>query len=374
MKTKTPRTHDATPTTNPNDPAASASGRIILAQRTLVVVGVVVVILILLLLVWYAADLLLLVFAGVLVANLLRSLSRPLHTRTGLSAGLALTLVILVIVAVIALVGWVVADRVGSQVNELAQQLPVAIAEFNQRLERYTWVQQVIAALPGVGEAQGRSGLLTRITGLASATLNVVVNIVVVVIVGIYLAAQPDLYAGGVKRLLPFRYRPRAGEVLGVLDDALGRWLLGRFALMVVNGSLTALGLWLLGVPLTLTLGLLAGLFNFIPNFGPLIAAVPAILIALLQSPQVAIYTTLLYLAIQMIDGYLFTPLVDRRSVALPPVLTITAQLLLGLLFGFIGLLVASPLAATVLILVKLLYIEDLLGDRMMQESSKSRV
>jgi predicted PurR-regulated permease PerM len=213
------------------------------------------------------------------------------------------------------------------------------------------------------------STIVSGVTGLASATLSVVVNVLVVFIIGLYLAAQPEMYAGGIKRLLPLRYRARAGEVLGVLDEALGRWLIGRCGLMLVNGGLTAAGLWLLGMPLALTLGLLAGLLNFVPNFGPVIAALPAVLIAFLQGPQQALYVALLYVTVQMLDGYLLTPLVDRRSVELPPALTISAQVLLGLLFGFVGLLVASPLAATVMLLVKMLYIEDVLGDPIMQQS-----
>jgi len=125
----------------------------------------------------------------------------------------------------------------------------------------------------------------------------------------------------------------------------------------------------LLGMPLALTLGLLAGVLNFIPNFGPLIAAIPAVLVAFLQSPQQALYVGLLYVLLQMIDGYVLTPLVDRRSVELPPVLTIAAQILLGVIYGFLGLLIASPLTATVTLLVKMFYVEDVLGDPVMRES-----
>jgi predicted PurR-regulated permease PerM len=129
--------------------------------------------------------------------------------------------------------------------------------------------------------------------------------------------------------------------------------------------------LWTLGVPLALTLGILAGLFNFIPTFGPWIAAIPAVLIAFVQSPQQALYVAVLYVALQSLDGYVFTPLVDRKSVEMPPVLTIAAMLLLGVVFGFLGLLLASPLAATLLILVKMLYIEDVIGEPMIVDESR---
>ena len=160
---------------------------------------------------------------------------------------------------------------------------------------------------------------------------------------------------------------------MSVIDDSLWRWLGGRFLLMLSNGALTAAGLWLLGVPLALSLGIIAGASNFIPNIGPWIAAVPAVLIGFLQGPQQALYVALLYLLLQALDGYVPTPLVDRKSVKLAPVLTITAQVLLGVAFAFIGILLASPLTAAAVILVNMVYVEGVLGDRVMQRDAEGK-
>ena len=132
---------------------------------------------------------------------------------------------------------------------------------------------------------------------------------------------------------------------------------------MIIIGVLTAVGLWLLGVPLALTLGLLAALLTFIPNIGPILAVVPAALLALLQSPTRALYVVLLYLGIQTVESYLLTPLMQKRTVSLPPALTIFAQVLMGILVGRIGLVLATPLTAALFVLVKMLYVEDILGD-----------
>lgn len=132
---------------------------------------------------------------------------------------------------------------------------------------------------------------------------------------------------------------------------------------MAVIGVLTTLGLWLLGVPLALTLGILAALLEFIPNFGPILSAVPAVLLALMESPRLALWVILLYLGIQAAESYLITPLVQRRLASLPPVLVIVSQILGGVLFGFLGFALATPLLAFALVLVKRLYIEDRLGD-----------
>jgi predicted PurR-regulated permease PerM len=206
------------------------------------------------------------------------------------------------------------------------------------RLEGYAWAQQMVERLPSLGDVfLGSGGVLSRLPGFASTTLGAIVNVVVVLVVGIYLASQPELYSNGIKHLLPFGARRRAGEVLSAMDTALGHWLLGRFGLMIINGGFMAVALSLLGVPLALTLGLIAGLLNFVPNFGPFIAGVPAVLIAFVQSPQTALYTAAVYLVVQMVDGYILTPLVDRKSVELPPVVTLTSQLLLGSCSALLG-------------------------------------
>jgi predicted PurR-regulated permease PerM len=237
--------------------------------------------------------------------------------------------------------------------------LPQAVQNLKGYIGQYEWGRNAIDSLPNLNDwlAQRGGTVVSQLTGLASSTFGAVINILVVFIIGIYLASQPDLYARGLHRLVPVGYRDRLGE--------------GRFGLMIINGALTALGLWILRVPLAFTLGVLTGTLNFIPNFGPWIAAIPAVLIAFMQGPRQGVSVAVLYLVLQSLDGYLLTPLVDRKSVELPPVLTITAQVLLGVPFGFVGILLASPLTAVAMILVKMLYVEDLLGDRVLVEVEK---
>lgn len=338
------------------------------ARRVLVATLVVVSVLLVLLLIWYAADLLMLVFAGILISILLRTFSESLHKRTGLGYGISLALAALGLVVLIVAVSWLVMDRIIDQMQELRTLLPQALQNFKGYLGRYEWGRNAIDGLPNLSEWVSQRGgtVVSQLTGLASSTFGAVINILVVFIIGIYLASQPGLYARGLHHLVPFGYRERLGEILSVADDALRRWLLGRFGLMIMNGALTAIGLWILRIPLAFTLGVLAGVLNFVPNFGPWIAAIPAVLIAFMQGPRQGVSVAVLYLVLQSIDGYLLTPLVDRRSVELPPVLTITAQVLLGIAFGFVGILLASPLTGVAMIMVKMLYIEDLLGDRVL--------
>ena len=163
--------------------------------------------------------------------------------------------------------------------------------------------------------------------------------------------------------LFPPQKRRRAQELLSALGTTLQRWLIGRLLLMTTNGIVTALGLWLMHVPLALSLGILSALLNFIPNFGPIIAAIPAVLIAFLEGPDKALAVAIFYVVYQNIDGYVFTPMVQKRTVALPPAITILAQVLLGVLLGTLGVLLAVPLAAAGLVAIKMLYIEDVFGE-----------
>lgn len=341
------------------------------ALRVLIATLVVVSVLLILLLIWYAADLLMLVFAAVLISILLRTFSEFLVQKTRLSHGLALAIVAIALLVLMVGSAWLVTGRLATQMQQFRMLLPQAVQNVRDYMGQYEWGRNAIDSLLRLGDVITTRGgtVISQLLGLASTTLGVIINIVIVFIMGVYLASQPDLYARGLKLLVPARHRLRVGEVLDVIEDALRRWLMGRFGLMIINGLLTAVGLWILGVPLAFTLGLLAGILNFVPNFGPWIAAIPAVLIAFLQGPQQALFVAVLYLVLQSVDGYFLTPLVDRRSVELPPVVTITAQVLLGIAFGFVGILLASPLAAVVMILVKMLYLEDLLGEKASPEA-----
>jgi predicted PurR-regulated permease PerM len=132
---------------------------------------------------------------------------------------------------------------------------------------------------------------------------------------------------------------------------------------MVVIGTLTGVGMWILGVPLALLLGVLAALLNFIPTFGPLLAFIPAALLSLTQGPSTFLYVCGLWLVAQNLEGHVLTPLIQRRTVELPPILTIVAQVIFATLFGVIGVVVAAPLTAVILVIVKMLYVQDVLGN-----------
>lgn len=334
------------------------------SSRVFTSVVIVALVLLLLLLLWYAMDVLLLGFAGVLVAIFLRGVSDWVSGRTHLSGGWSLALVTLSLLSILGIGIWLLAPDVAGQIDELQKSLPQSVRHLSERVEQYEWGRQVLAQLPSASELlPGRANVLARATGIFSTTLGIIANLVIIISLGLYLAVEPRLYTRGVIRLVPASRRERARAVLDEVGNTLRWWLIGKAASMVVIGALTAFGLWMLNVPLALTLGLLAAALTFIPNIGPILSVVPAALLALLQSPTRALYVILLYLLIQTIESYLLTPIVQRRTVSLPPALTIFSQVLLGVLLGGLGLALATPITAAALVLVRMIYVEDTLND-----------
>jgi predicted PurR-regulated permease PerM len=332
--------------------------------RVLIVLGLTALFVAAGLLLVFAAEVFLLALAGILLAVFLRGLAGLVGRWAPLDGGWSLAVAVLALAALVGFGGWFLASEVGAQLDELSSSLTASARGFEERLRQHAWGERLLAA-PSVRQlASGRLDLLGRITGVFSTALGAVADLVVILFVGLYVAADPGLYRHGLLRLLPKDRRGRAGEVLDALGFKLGRWLMGRVFNMTVIGVATAAGLWLLGVPLVLALAFIAFVLDFIPYIGPIASAVPALLVAFSIGPTQALHVGLLYAGVQFAESYLLTPLVQQRAVELPPAVTILAQLLLGLLAGVLGLALATPLTAAAITLVRMLYVEGALGDR----------
>jgi predicted PurR-regulated permease PerM len=334
-------------------PLSPGNGRLRPLLMALVVAGLV-------LLAWRLVDVLLLCFGGVLIAVLLRHLAQGLARLTGMPTGASLAAVALGLVALAAAFVLSVGPQVAAQFEQLWQTLPRALQGFRDFVARYDWGRDLLEA----GGPPRPGTLLNLATGLLGTVFNAVTDALLVFVVALFLAADPETYRRGLLRLVPPARRPRATEILDALDGGLWHWILGQSIAMLCIGAVTAAGLMLLGIPLALALGILAGLLNFIPYLGPILSGAPAVLIAFAQSPADALCTLLFYVALQSFEGYVLTPMVQRRAVSIPPALGILAIVGLGTLFGAYGVLFATPLLLVAMILVWTLYVEDALGDR----------
>lgn len=321
-----------------------------------------------LLLLLYAAtqltEILFTVFAGILLAVFLAGVSRELSKDTILPRSLALLLTIVGLVGLVVGLWTLAGPDISAQINALADLLPSATERLANRLrtgaKEYEWVQQVIdpsQLLPPVSSVVG------GVTNIFRGTLNLLVNGFIILFIGIYGAVAPHKYVDGVVWLVPPSRRPRAREIIHAIGRALRWWLTGRFIMMLIVGVLTALGLSLAGIPSPVALGLVAALFSFVPYVGPVVSVLPALLVASILSVTKVLYVLLVYSVVQVLESYLIDPLVQERAVHIPPAVVITAQFIGGIGAGAVGVLLATPLAVVVIVLVQTLYIEDVLGD-----------
>ncbi len=332
-------------------------------------IRVVVTVLILLLayLLVRGVEVLLLAFAGLLFAVFLSSLSQWLSRRTRLPYAAALAAVLAFLVLVIGGLGWLLASRLAAQTVELSDKMRQSLRQIRDYLNSFPWGHHLLEKAPQVAESLVQSGEFARVTGLVSGVASFLVAGVVIVFVGIFGAAESATYQQGLLAVVPHRQRRRVAHAVDAITQDLQGWLVGQVALMLMVGATTAFGLWLLGIPEALTLGLIAGILELIPYVGAWLAAVPSALIALLLGPWKLVMTLALYLGIHILEGYVLAPLVQRRAIHLPPILTLLSQVLLGNLVGVLGLFVAAPLTVSALTLLKLFTGEDPPGDETVQ-------
>ena len=310
---------------------------------------------------WLDAKVLLVNFAGILLALQLRGLADWVVRWIRLPPGLSLAIVVVAIILIAAGTGYFLAPRTSDQLNQLITRLPDEFHRLEDSLAQTGWGKALVENLRHQGSSTG--AVVGRIFGAATTTVDVLAAIVIILFIGLYLAAEPGTYLAGALRLVPPARRLRMADVLWEVTEALRWWLVGRIISMAIITIMTAIGLWLLGVQLALTLGLLAGILAFVPYVGSVTSAIPAVLIALTQRTELAFYVILLFVGVHVVEGYILVPLMQKRMVHLPPALTLGAQAVLGALFGVLGLALATPLVAAVTTATRLLYVQDVLHD-----------
>jgi predicted PurR-regulated permease PerM len=312
---------------------------------------------------WRGIDVLLEAFAGVLFGIFLSALAQWLQQRTRLSYGWSLAVVVLALCTLMIGGGWLLAGRMVTQIRGLIGDLPKSVEKMQSYLSQYPW-GQFLLQLPRSEQASGWAGELLRGGHIFSSVAGFLEAMIVILVVGIFGAADPDVYKVGLFHLVPPRQRRRVGEAVDAVTHNLRSWMVGQAVLMIVLGVTTAAALAFMGIPFALALGLITGILEIIPYIGAWLSAIPTALIALTVGPGHMAMVLGLYLALHILEGYVLLPLIQRRAVHLPPALTLIAQVLLGELLGLMGLLVAAPLTVVSVVLVKMFYVEDTLGDQ----------
>lgn len=306
----------------------------------------------------FAPDVILTIFAGVLVAVLLRAGGTWIAARLRVRDVWGIAIFMVLLVALIAAAVRFFAPSIVEQANELARQLPDVVSQLRERVAKLPWADPLLSRLAPQDLLPGEAGLATT---AVTATFGALGNFVLILFIGIYGALDPERYRKGLRALLAPSMRARGDAVMDNAARTLRDWLTAQLMAMGLIGVLTGLGLWILGVPLPLLLGLIAGLLAFIPNIGPVLAAATGMLLAVPQGVSTVLWTLGLYFGVQALESYLVTPLLQQEKVSLPPAFIIGMQLLMGVLFGLIGLALATPFAALAMSLTHDTYVNDYL-------------
>jgi predicted PurR-regulated permease PerM len=315
------------------------------------------------LLLWWTAQVLLVLFAAVFLAVFFHGMGMTLHRRSSFSYPFSLAFVLLTLFFLLVIAGLLVGPAIADQAGNLSTELPKAYRQLLTNVSSWPGGKSVVYGLQqAIDNSKGNnSQSLIKFAGL---TLHGFGGVLFAVVIAIFFAAQPDLYRDGFLALFPRTRRERMAEVLDELGFTLWWWLMGQLATMASVGLLIGIGLTVLGVKLSGTLGLLAAILSFIPSLGPAISVVPALMMGLTVSPTMVIWVALLYAAVQTLESNVITPLIQRRAISLPPAFVLGSELLMGLLLGGAGLAFATPLSAVTLVLVNMLYIQDHLHEK----------
>jgi predicted PurR-regulated permease PerM len=298
----------------------------------------------------------LLILAGALIAIFFHGLSGLICRKTKWKQGICLAIAVIGIVVLTAGLLWLMGAKIQAQVATLSDTLPSTIENAKAQLGQNSIGKKIV-------EKASAPETMEKAKALASTffktTFGVFGDIYVVLFLGIFFTVSPGVYKKGMVQLIPKKGQRKGEDILNKLNDNLKKWLKGKFFAMLVVFILTSIGLLILGTPLWLVLALIAGLLNFIPNFGPLIAMIPAVLVGLMQGPATAAIIAGMYILIQVVESNFITPMVQQKLVSIPPALIISAQLLISPLTGGWGLVLATPLMLITMILVQELYIKE---------------
>ena len=308
-------------------------------------------------LLWVLVDLLLLLFACSLVSLILLTITNAIRRRTRLPFAVALGISVLGLLGLIVGAFAFFGSTLQAEFSELATRLPSAWADVQARLANSRVGAAILERAQGV--APSGQAIVNGVTTALAAVGGAISGLAIVLIGGLYLAAQPTLYAGGLLRLIPTRARGPAAETLDAITISLGNWLKGQALGMLFVGIATGLGLWLVGVPAAWAIGLVAGLAEFVPYLGILVAGIPAIVLGFGEGADAGLWTIGVLIAVQQLQGNLVMPLLQNKMVDLPPAVTIFGIIAAGILFGVAGVLLATPLTIVVLVLIRRLYLEE---------------
>jgi predicted PurR-regulated permease PerM len=313
-------------------------------------------------LIWFLFDVILIVVGAILIAILLRLVAEPFMRWGKLPETIALLVAGVLVIAVVAGAGYLFGTQIDAEFTDVMKRASSGVTNIMKQLQASQTGRLILQHI------QGGNGI--SVTDVLSSIFTVSVRFleaaVVTVIAGFYLAAQPQLYRSGLAKLFPRHLRKEANDTFDDIGLALRLWLIADMIQMVLIGALSTLAVWLIGLPSPLALGVIAGLAEFVPYVGPIVAAVPALLVATTQGTNAILWTAIAYILIHQLEGNLIAPLIQRQLVFIPPAVMLLAIVTVLFVFGGFAVIFAGPIAVLIFVAVNKLYVRDSLGERTM--------
>ena len=319
-------------------------------------VGIVALLVVSILVIRVAFDILLMVLAGALIAVYFHGLGDAIQRRTKLNRKAAMIIGISGSVILLGTLFWFMGTKLSEQVAELSNTLPHTIANARAKLSQTSLGQKVLQSISGADSQK----LVTTVQGFFSTTFGVLGDMYIIMFLGIFFTTNPSLYKDGILVLIPHSKKKLGKHIIDRISLTLKGWLKGALFSMLFVAILIGTGLTIAGMPVALILALITGLLEIVPSIGSLVAMIPGVLLALTVSTNMAILVAIIYITSQTIVANIVTPLIQKKMINLPPALTLISQLIMASVSGVLGIILAVPLLAILIILVDELYVKKI--------------
>ncbi len=339
--------------------------------------------------VWQIRGTLMLTFAAVILVVLFTMPVRLLVNRFKLHRVVAIIVSVIGFFIILGLLGVPILRTIGDQYEPLRTAVESGFEQLSESLTRERLLEQdsilrdvipiIDDLLSGGGSAQPSDDLIGQaisqvtdavgrlggsVLPVVGGVANTILSVLIIFFLSMYLLAEPELYVSGIIKLTPIWYRDRMRGILRRLDSTLRAWLSVTAISMVVVAILTGFGLRLLDIrEEAFALGVLAGLLSFIPNFGPVVALVPSVAVAMVEAPHNVVWVVVVIYGVSFFQSQVISPVLASERMNMPAILILLGQIIFGFFFGFLGLMLAVPLSACLAVLVDEMYVKDVLGD-----------
>ena len=326
------------------------------SEKVWYTVGIVTVVAVLILIARVAFGVLLMALAGCLISVYFHGLGDVIQRKTKWKRGICMIISVSASFIILGFLLWFMGSKIQNQISALSDTLPQTIKDAKLKLAETPLGRKVLEATSGGSSDK----LFATASQFFTTSFGVLGNMYIILFLGIFFTAAPSMYKDGLILLIPPNHKSLAKNIIDRISISLKGWLKGTMLSMVMIVILLPIGLMIMGVPLALVLGLLAAILIIVPNFGSLAAMIPGVLLALTMGGDKAIIVALIYIGVQTLVQNIIAPIIQKKMINLPPALTIVGQLVMGVLGGAMGIIMAVPALAVVMILVDEIYIKKI--------------